>query len=280
MKYSEIYGKTVINLTNSDSCGQVKRALIGGDKIEYLITDSGLKLRTEHIHSVKDTVAYINDTIEHSDNYQIINGDNYKLLPAPGAPIINTDGANLGTVCDYSIGKQWQITRVITENSYIGFKRVYNCNADVLLIKGRKPIVSTEASIIDDIGSVSVDAAISSNNGDKHTDNSTPSDSGKFVHSNIDNYRDEEITDYAFAYTDTIISEDALTAPVLDIHGAYLPTIISNYDFLIGRKVNKNIFDKNGDTVIVKNGIIDSDTVEKCVACNRLAELAIYSDRN
>lgn len=284
MKYSELYGKTVINLSNSDSCGQVKQALISGETIEYLITDSGFKLRTDRIHSVKDSIAYLNDTLEHSDNYQLDYDGERKLLPVPGAPVINTDGTNLGTVCDYSIGKQWQVTRVITENSYIGFKRVYNCNTDVLLIKGRKPIVSLKETVLEDNRVTTGDTVMLSDdesiNDDDNISEALTYDNTTLTHSVSDDCRNEDCADSAFAYTDSNEQVDELSAPVLDVHGAYLPTIISNYDFLIGRKVNKNIFDKNGDTVIVKNGIINSDTVEKCVACNRLAELAIYSDRN
>lgn len=280
MKFSDLYGKTVIDITTSNACGQVKRAIINNAIIVYFITDSGLKLRTQCIHSVGDTVAYVDSANSLTMNTTTIDDSiiNYKNLSDINAPIITTDGNTLGKICDYNIASDWRITRIITENSYINFKRLYNCNANVMIIKGKKTIKTTsELNSSDSKQAVQNTIKLIDKN---INDNIFDNDKLDKQEINAFNNSMNEPNDADKLFEIIPNNDYDLTLINTDIHGASLPTIISNYDFLIGRKVNKTIFNKNGDTIIVTNGIIDSDTVKRCVACNRLAELAIYSDRN
>lgn len=285
MKFSDLYGKTVIDITTSNAYGQVKRAIINDAKIAFFVTDIGFELQAQFIHSVGDTIAYVDRTKSKTLTTPKIDDSiiNYKNLSAINAPVITTDGNTLGKICDYSVTADWRITRIITENSYINFKRMYNCNANVMIIKGKKTIKTTlesnSCNAKQAVHKTDVQDAI-----ELHEINNYGNiyDSDIFNNKKIITINDSlNVTNDTKTLSDVIANDDYdLMSINTDIHGASLPTIISNYDFLIGRKVNKTIFNKNGDTIIVTNGIIDSETVKRCVSCNRLAELAIYSDRN
>lgn len=53
--------------------------------------------------------------------------------------------------------------------------------------------------------------------------------------------------------------------------------ILSNCDFLIGRKTTKTIYSPNNEVIVKKNMLITSKIVQNAVIYNKLRELAIYS---
>lgn len=63
-----------------------------------------------------------------------------------------------------------------------------------------------------------------------------------------------------------------------DSNGFITPKIIGNYDFLIGRRLIKDIV-KNGSIIAKRDLIIDSECVKNMSEAGKLVELAIYSDR-
>lgn len=63
-----------------------------------------------------------------------------------------------------------------------------------------------------------------------------------------------------------------------DANGFITPKIIGNYDFLIGRRLIKDIV-KNGSVIAKRDLIIDSECVKNMSEAGKLVELAIYSDR-
>lgn len=73
-------------------------------------------------------------------------------------------------------------------------------------------------------------------------------------------------------------SENPLDSIDYDTNGMITPKIIGNYDFLIGRRLIKDIY-KNGSVVAKRDLIIDSECVKNMSEAGKLVELAIYSDR-
>lgn len=78
--------------------------------------------------------------------------------------------------------------------------------------------------------------------------------------------------------TDNIQSDNPLDSVDYDANGLITPRIVGNYDFLIGRRLIKDIF-KNGSIIAKRDLIIDSECVKNMSEAGKLVELAIYSDR-
>lgn len=78
--------------------------------------------------------------------------------------------------------------------------------------------------------------------------------------------------------TDNIQSDNPLDSIDYDANGLITPRIVGNYDFLIGRRLIKDIF-KNGSIIAKRDLIIDSECVKNMSEAGKLVELAIYSDR-
>lgn len=73
-------------------------------------------------------------------------------------------------------------------------------------------------------------------------------------------------------------SDSPLDSINYDANGFITPKIIGNYDFLIGRRLIKDIV-KNGTVIAKRDLIIDSECVKNMSEAGKLVELAIYSDR-
>lgn len=78
--------------------------------------------------------------------------------------------------------------------------------------------------------------------------------------------------------TDNIQSDNPLDSVDYDANGLITPRIVGNYDFLIGRRLIKDIF-KNGSIIAKRDLIIDLECVKNMSEAGKLVELAIYSDR-
>lgn len=78
--------------------------------------------------------------------------------------------------------------------------------------------------------------------------------------------------------TDNIQSDNPLDSIDYDANGLITPRVVGNYDFLIGRRLIKDIF-KNGSIIAKRDLIIDSECVKNMSEAGKLVELAIYSDR-
>lgn len=78
--------------------------------------------------------------------------------------------------------------------------------------------------------------------------------------------------------TDKIQSDNPLDSIDYDANGLITPRVVGNYDFLIGRRLIKDIF-KNGSIIAKRDLIIDSECVKNMSEAGKLVELAIYSDR-
>lgn len=76
----------------------------------------------------------------------------------------------------------------------------------------------------------------------------------------------------------TILSDSPIDSISYDANGFITPKIIGNYDFLIGRRLIKDIV-KNGTVIAKRDLIIDSECVKNMSEVGKLVELAIYSDR-
>lgn len=73
-------------------------------------------------------------------------------------------------------------------------------------------------------------------------------------------------------------SDNPLDSIDYDANGFITPKIVGNYDFLIGRRLIKDIV-KNGTIIAKRDLIIDSECVKNMSEAGKLVELAIYSDR-
>lgn len=56
-----------------------------------------------------------------------------------------------------------------------------------------------------------------------------------------------------------------------------IPQVIANYDFLLGRKLVKNILSKSGKLLFQENIILNKKDIEKAKAVGKLVQLTLYS---
>ena len=56
-----------------------------------------------------------------------------------------------------------------------------------------------------------------------------------------------------------------------------IPQVIANYDFLLGRRLIKNILSKSGELLFQENIILNKKDIEKAKAVGKLVQLTLYS---
>lgn len=289
MNYSDIIGKKVINIDNAQSLGQAAALMVNGLKIDSLLTSSGVIIKCASIHSISDNVVCRDLELP-----AVSNGAAVKL-PDIGSELLSTDGQTLGSIIDYEITATKRISVIITNSGEYNARLIHSLNGNTVIIKGKKILKkgynTSEAAVKTEKGEAAEPLAESISDALTANINNVPDNCPITMPIEPENNNDaiavNEIDTFPYAALEAAINpqiDDAdnyeITDAQCDSNGVIVPTIISDYNFLIGRRVNRTIYSKSGEVLVAKGGVIDKCTLNIAIVSGKLVELAIYSNAN
>lgn len=303
----DLFNKKGVCLYEAKSLGNICGILISKrtGKIRYAILNCGQPLnyaKADKIIAVQDYVLFKNDLC------LTVAGENFSkaYLPVYLTDGLTTDGKSLGTLKKVTTDGLIA-TALEFEKGTFPTSDILRASREFIIIKGEnniKPSKTTKKNIPKTSDKeISLfdgnEAAAEENNGfgrPSFSDGFAPSNApinDKNNQSDLLPETDEGKTDgLKFKYFSTLKATQDLNGNISDgdnpgenvaqsrlTYDGY-PTpqrIISDYHFLLGRKVEQNIFSYNGDLIIRQGEVVTFETVEKAMNYGKLVELAVHS---
>ena len=198
MLLSNIIGKKIVNISTALDLGAVCNFTYHDGAIEYIVTDTGMAVKTSDIDSLSDIIT-CNMHYEYSEL-------EYALLSIKDIDICSIKGKSLGTLQDMLINDEFIVKKLITDVKNIIRFRIVSYSLTTLVID--KPTV-----------------------------------------------------------TDKNIKKVELS----------IPTVVSNYSFLLDRTLFRNIMTSNGQVLISRGERITQDDIDKARRLGKLVQLTLYS---
>lgn len=253
---TEIISKPVINLYSGTSEGTVKNICFDKllKKAQYLILfndseDEEVILDITKVYNIGDSAI----TIKNNEGIT-------PLIFAPKVaynnPINNTvynlEGNLLGVVKDITLSETFKIDEIVVQDNTFSAKNVISYNSDNLIInssgiKYNKEVYKPKTTKVKFNNLVTIMPKV------QLPRISAPKIEQPTLKQNTEkpNY---------------IISQNPLPQRV-----------VSNQNFLIGRKVSKTVYGVNNEIIIKKDNVITDKTIQNAKLHNKLVELAVFS---
>lgn len=168
--------------------------------------------------------------------------------------VFDTDGVKLGNVTDIELDASYKITKIIVDNNTsINASRILTFKQNILIIKNSNLKLSSFKS------SKKIKVNLANDYIVKNLNDASIISSGEIVR-NLDEKEPIE--------TAMLSSTISVSTP---------QKIITNYNFLIGRKVLQNIVNTNGEILARKDSIITYKMLNNMRKYGKLCELMSYS---
>ncbi len=237
MKISEFISEKIICLPTADVLGSIINCVIG----ENAKTVTHFLLENED----SDEIYLPVKALKKGTDYLYITDATEPVFAAVsgekcplGMPVVGTDGTKVGKLRDLEFSDKGKILAFITEDEVLPSSKIAVISDKMLVIKSGNRVKLIKAE----------------------TDNSTsPAPLKKYVPEDIP--AENEIV------SDT--SEDNTTA--------YPRKVVTDYSFLLGRKVTKNILTKDYKLLFVVGDTVTGEVVEKARNAGKLVELTVNS---
>lgn len=245
-KISDFLGRQVINLAAAKEEGIIINGIMDDKlkKIFYYVLVNEEGFEDEEIYLSLPAVLEGKDILYITGSKQIDQIDQ-KFIKCPlNARVFNTDGELLGNVKDIEYDERGYTNNIICDNGNILQNDIIIATSTLITVKGNRPIRAQRKKTAPK--EVNVEEMMNIPEEVEDLSEITESDSEAFAQA-------EE--------------KESAEQP---------PRIISNYNFLLQRKVTKDIY-AGSSGIIAEGTIIDDDTVATAQRYGKLVELTIYS---
>ncbi len=295
----DLFNKKGVCLYEAKSLGNICGILISkrNYKIRYAVLNCGQPLnyaKADKIIAAEDYVLFKNDLC------LTVAGENFSkaYLPVYLTDGLTTDGKSLGVLKSVKT-EGFTATELEFEKGSFSVSDILRASREFIIVKGErdvKPSKTTKKSI-----PKTTDREIAMFDGNEaasdsfeklfdfplsiepETESHDLADESRVIESGADE------SGLKFKYFKILKppvagenqkSETGDDDPQTPISADGYPTpqrIISDYHFLLGRKVEQNIFSYNGDLIIRSGEVVTFETVEKAMNFGKLVELAVHS---
>lgn len=253
---TDIISKPVINLYNGMSEGTVKNICFDIDlkKAEYLILfndseDEEVLLDITKVYNIGDSAITIKN-----------NAGITPLIFAPRVTynnpinniVYNLEGNNLGNVKDIILNEKFKIDSIVVDSKEYLAKSVVSYNNDNLIINS---------------------------SGIKFNKESHQPKTAKVKLNNLVTIMPKiNLPKINFPKIEEVQPSVTESKPNYKISNNPLPQrVVSDQNYLIGRKVSKTVYGINNEIIIKKDNIITDKTIQNAKLHNKLVELAVFS---
>ncbi|MBE5745782.1 MAG: hypothetical protein E7359_00635 [Clostridiales bacterium] len=284
---TDLLSKPVISIMGGKTEGIIKNAIFDKNfkRLKYLI----LFDNNEH---QEEKALFINNIYSFGENALIVkNGQDLNLeiscvkIEDKKLPINNSIytylGKHIGTVTDIILDEKYYIKSLVANEKIINIEEIISCGEDAVIIQDEnkklnltklKRIKSKHVKIFDNKKDFSQKVVVL----EQEEDNENLIEKNRtnnLVDELIQDTNKEIVTEEKTQKLETTnkikyeITENPSTPK----------TMIINTDFLIGRKLEKNIYSQNKELIARKNTKITQDILNKAKMFYKLRELTKYS---
>ncbi len=265
MEFRNLYSKPVLLLYEGKIRGKVSGALVNkrSKKIDFLTI--GLGKYSEFLaikrvaHFGEDSIVVMNDL--HFKQTSDINLSRFFEAPLM-KKVYSTDGNFLGIINDVIFDDTKKMIALQTDVCTISTADILRYADELVLTKGEflPKISKRPPKVINRANSKNIAVQILT---DKLKNENS-------IENRLDILREYPIT--KTASLSDIVSNEAK-----EPENTTLQTVISNHDFLLGRRVSKDILSFNNELIVKKDSIITTKIVELCQKAGKFIELTVNS---
>ncbi|MBQ0017404.1 MAG: PRC-barrel domain-containing protein [Clostridiales bacterium] len=283
-KVSDFLGKPVISLYESTTEGIVKNLMFDKNfkKLKYIVMFNDNEFQEEKIVAVQDIYSYGENAIILKNNSCL--DLKTKLTEELESPINNYVytilGKYIGIVKDVMIDEKFNIKEIeLNDNKTIEIEKVVTSGKDAMFIQEEGTEVKLSyfknKKIVNKEENKEIKVLVLNKeqlNKNIETEN--------LVNQEVVNNSDGQES----SLVEELPQEETFVKPILpkkkvELTGSALPKVATTKkNFLIGRKVAKNIYSFNHEIIIRKNTRITDKTILIAKSHSKLKELALYSE--
>lgn len=305
-KLTELLGKPVLSLYESVTQGIVKDALFDKyfKKLKYLVLFDDNEFQEEKLINIGEIYSNGENAIIIKNNACI--NDKSKIVDEISNPINNlvytTLGTLLGTATDIIFDDKYYIQKIVLNSgTEINIENVVTSGKDAMFVQDennlvklcsfRKKTITNNTSnkqikveILSQSKGNIIDSKTVEYNADSNLSNEVINSNENLLAKNISNDTNSQME-----FDKNNSSELFNTEPNVDavpikpkkktiLQQDCLPKIVaSKNNFLIGRKVTKNIYSFNHELIIKKNTRVTEKTIVTAKSHSKIKELSLYS---
>ena len=262
---ADLLGKPVISIYESETMGIIKNVVFNDDfkKVKYLVLFNDSELQEEYVIKASDIYCFGKDALMVKNNECLILKTNLEIIDNNPMNYLayKINGELVGKIIDIVIDDKNHIKKLLlTNGQQIDIKLVAKNGKGILLVQDDEKLVRISNF--------------------KRKTAKTEITEKIIVKALEDNSKENELKIKQLesqSETNTIIPIEPKKKVVLDSND--LPSKTTTKDnFLIGRKVSKNIYSFNNEIIIKKGIRITDKIILKAKEFSKLKELAIFSE--
>lgn len=290
IKITDILSKPVISLIDSKTEGIIKNAIFDKNfkRLKSLILFDNNEYQEEKVLNIQNIYSYGENAIIIKDG-QDLNLEvsslkiNDKTLPVNNL-VYTYLGKFIGQVTDIVLDDKFYVKSIITNNKEIKIDEVISCGQDAVIIQDDERKVnlsnikrkkSKKIQILNNKETYNQKVVIL--NKKEQDEVNKKDDKEEFLDEK--NILEDLSTDHLAETLKTDNTTDNLSKikyALQDIPSTP-KVILANTDFLIGRKLEKNIYSQNKELIARKNSRITLEIINKAKMFYKLRELTKYS---
>lgn len=307
MLISNILGSKAFNITTAQDLGEINSITYRDSKISYLCTTLGYCFKTA------DIVA-INNVITCSTCYEVTNLPD-QAFPSNNANIITTSGKLVGELQDLMVNRDFKLTKLICSTKNLAKFEIKSYSLSAIIInateRGKKQtekqcecdnVIVDENDILDN-STQNIQQPIQSTMQGKVENNNQCEKQSKcdnmdcICHNNhltINEEKNKENLDDLQVNAEQkqelinqIMQNQTISNSQISINTnsntnnnfieSTIPSIVANYEFLLGRTIFKNILSPTGSLLFACGHIITRCDIDKAKHLGKLVQLTLYS---
>lgn len=283
IKITDILSKPVISLIDSKTEGIIKNAIFDKNfkRLKSLVLFDNNEHQEEKVLNIQNIYSYGENAIIIKDGQDLnleISSIKIDDKPLPINNFVYTYlGKFIGQVTDIILDDKFYIKGLVTNKEEININEIISCGQDAVIIQDKE-----KKANISNIKRKKNKTVSILNKNEKHEQKVIILDNEEKSLTPIEIKENENEIKKLIETNNTEINDDKLeNTPkikyVLKDTPSTPKTMLANTDFLIGRKLEKNIYSQNKELIARKNTKITLDIINKAKMFYKLRELTKYS---
>ena len=288
-KLTDFLGKPVISLYEGNIEGYVKNVVFekGMKKIKYFVLFEDNDFQDEKMLESSKIYKYLSDAIIIKNNsvLELKKDEVFNIENHINCKVYESNGKYIGLVADIELNDDLTTNTILLNNNIsLSPNDFLTFGQDIFIKQDEENIIkianirkrdnvlkqtatNTRVTILPEHKSLQTENTYNQTN-------ATISQTEQVTNDFIQNNTPPSLPVFPEAPTENLNTKHKYVFSDLSIPKKLL---LSNSDFLIGRKTTKTIYSTNNEIVVKKNMIINQKILQNAVIYNKLRELAIYS---
>ncbi len=126
MLLSYLYKKPIIDNNTAQNLGEIFKIHVNNRKIDYILTSNDVKINTNHILQISDAIMYKSECRYYP---------NFRFYQIANQMVTDEKGKIYGNLIDLFINKNFEITKIMTDNKNLLNVEIISVSKDTLVFR-------------------------------------------------------------------------------------------------------------------------------------------------